>query len=99
MERDMEIDLHDRGSGVFRERDMLGKDRAVIQLSPRKTRTGVGRRGHYRTEPEEALILDERAELRPSQWVERKLVALLSDALLPISHIRLASVVRGRRSE
>jgi hypothetical protein len=95
----MEIDVHGRGSGVFREIDMLGSDQAVTQVRTRKS-PGYGmRRGHPCSEPEEDLIPDERAELRPSQWVERKLVALLSDTPLPISHIRLASVVRGRRSD
>jgi hypothetical protein len=97
MNRDMEIDSHGRGSAIFRERVARGTDQEVPRLDARNTL--AGRRGLYRDEPEEDLIPDERAELRPAQWVERKLVALLSDALLPISHIRLVSVVRGRRSE
>jgi hypothetical protein len=97
MKRDLEIDVQSRGSAVFREMEELGDDQAVIHSTPRKPPARL--RGHYRIEPEEDLIPDKRGELRPAQWVERKLVALLSNALLPVSHIRLASVVRGRRSE
>jgi hypothetical protein len=99
MSEDLEIDVQSRGSAVFRELATLGSDQAITHLHTRKSLADAERHGPYQIESEEDLIPDERAELRPSQWVERKLVALLSDALVPVSHIRLASVVRGRRSE
>lgn len=36
---------------------------------------------------EETLVLDERGTVRPSEQVERKLVALLNSATLPVSQL------------
>jgi hypothetical protein len=40
-------------------------------------------------EKEEVLIVDARALLTPAQMVERKLISLLKDKLLPVSHVRM----------
>jgi hypothetical protein len=40
--------------------------------------------------PEEALVSDDRAGVRPAQWVERKLVSLLRTGLLPLSRLESA---------
>jgi hypothetical protein len=40
-------------------------------------------------EKEEVLIADARALLTPAQMVERKLMSLLKDKLLPVSHVRM----------
>jgi hypothetical protein len=47
---------------------------------------------------EEALVLDARAQMRPCQLVEHKLISLLKTALLPVSHVRASSVRPERRS-
>jgi|GEM_PF-3705923 len=39
---------------------------------------------------EESLIPDPRAQLRPSEHVERKLVLLLQNTALPVSFLRVA---------
>lgn len=46
-------------------------------------------------EAEESLVLDARAGMSPAQWVEQKLIATLKNAL-PVSHLRLAALCRGR---
>jgi hypothetical protein len=45
---------------------------------------------------EEALIVDERAELRPAQVVESKLTRMLKDASLPVSHLQMRGLLRSR---
>ena len=47
---------------------------------------------------DEVIAVDERSELRPSQAVENRLVALLSEASLPVSHLQMGRglMVRGR---
>lgn len=45
---------------------------------------------------DEALIVDERAHLRPSQVVESKLTRMLKDASLPISHLQMRGLLRSR---
>ena len=39
---------------------------------------------------EEVLVSDDRAGVRPAQWVERKLVSLLRTGLLPMSRLESA---------
>jgi hypothetical protein len=50
---------------------------------------------------DEVIAVDERSELTPSQAVENRLVALLSEASLPVSHlqVRRGLMVRGRRDD
>jgi hypothetical protein len=50
---------------------------------------------------DEVLAVDERSELTPSQAVENRLVALLKEASLPVSHlqVRRGLMVRGRRDD
>ena len=50
---------------------------------------------------DEVIAVDERSELSPSQTVENRLVALLSEASLPVSHLQMRRglMVRGRRDD
>jgi hypothetical protein len=41
---------------------------------------------------DEALIRDVRAELSPAEMVERKLYSMLRGRLVPLSHVRMASL-------
>ncbi|MGZ3413511.1 MAG: hypothetical protein ACXWNX_06985 [Isosphaeraceae bacterium] len=45
---------------------------------------------------DEALVVDERAHLRPSQVVESKLTRMLKDASLPVSHLQMRGLLRSR---
>jgi len=51
------------------------------------------------TDSRELLVPDERAALRPAQQVERKLIALLKDNVLPFSqvHFRVGAASRVAR--
>jgi hypothetical protein len=45
---------------------------------------------------EEALVVDERSNVRPAQAVESKLTRMLKDASLPISHLQMRGILRSR---
>ena len=45
---------------------------------------------------DETLVVDRRAELRPSQMVELKLRALLRGKALGVSHIQMVNSLRSR---
>ena len=45
---------------------------------------------------EEALIIDERTELRPAQVVESKLTRMLQNASVPVSHLQTRGLLRAR---
>lgn len=45
---------------------------------------------------DEALIVDERAELRPAQVVESKLTRMLENASVPVSHLQMRGILRQR---
>jgi hypothetical protein len=45
---------------------------------------------------EEALVVDERSNVRPAQAVESKLTRMLKDASLPISHLQMRGLLRSR---
>jgi hypothetical protein len=45
---------------------------------------------------DEVVFIDERSELKPSQAVENRLVALLREASLPVSHLQMRGLIRGR---
>jgi hypothetical protein len=45
---------------------------------------------------DEALIVDSRTFLRPAQLVERKLMTLLKNVYMPLSHARVTALVKGR---
>lgn len=47
-------------------------------------------------ECEEVLIPDHRANVGPAQQVENKLSTLLGGALLPVSHVRMLSMLGNR---
>jgi hypothetical protein len=46
--------------------------------------------------PEESLVIDDRCGLTPAQAVEGKLLNLLRNESLPVSHLQLRGMVRGR---
>jgi hypothetical protein len=49
---------------------------------------------------DETVAVDERSELTPSQAVENRLVALLREASLPVSHLQMRrGLMRGRRDD
>jgi hypothetical protein len=45
---------------------------------------------------EEGLVIDDRASLRPAQVVENKLTRMLQETSLPISHLQMREILRGR---
>jgi len=45
---------------------------------------------------EEALVIDDRSELRPSQVVESKLTRMLEKASVPVSHLQMRGLLRHR---
>jgi hypothetical protein len=45
---------------------------------------------------EEALVIDDRAHLRPAQVVESKLTRLLQEASVPVSHLQMRGLLRAR---
>ncbi len=57
--------------------------------------------GHSRfgTSPDEDVVIDERSQLSPSQAVENRLVALLRESSVPVSHLQIRGFVRGRFEE
>jgi hypothetical protein len=46
--------------------------------------------------PEESLVVDDRCGLTPAQAVEGKLMNLLRNDTLRVSHLQLRGVIRGR---
>ena len=58
--------------------------------------------GHRRTSrppavSDETLVVDERMSQTPAQAVENKLLSRLQGASLPVSHLQIRGLVRGRR--
>jgi len=45
---------------------------------------------------DEALVVDERLQVRPAQAVETKLTRMLKDATLPVSHLQMRGLLRSR---
>ena len=45
---------------------------------------------------DEALIVDERAHLRPAQVIESRLTRMLKDASLPVSHLQMRGLLQSR---
>lgn len=45
---------------------------------------------------DETLVVDSRTFLRPAQLVERKLMSMLKNVYMPVSHARVTALVRGR---
>jgi hypothetical protein len=45
---------------------------------------------------DEVLIVDERAAVRPAQAVETKLIRLLQDAFIPVSHLQMRRLLKAR---
>ena len=46
--------------------------------------------------PEEVLVVEERANLRPAQVVESKLTRLLQEASFPASHLQTRGLLKTR---
>jgi hypothetical protein len=46
--------------------------------------------------PEEVLVVEERAHLRPAQVVESKLTRLLQEAAFPASHLQARGLLKTR---
>jgi len=46
--------------------------------------------------PEEVLVVEERAHLRPAQVVESKLTRLLQEASFPVSHLQTRGLLTTR---
>jgi hypothetical protein len=45
---------------------------------------------------DEVLVVDDRCGLRPAQVVEGKLIRMLKDASLPVSHLQMRGMLRHR---
>ena len=45
---------------------------------------------------EEALVVDERSAQRPAQVVESKLMRMIKNASLPVSHLQMSGLLRSR---
>lgn len=49
---------------------------------------------------DEVIVIDEKSGLTPSQAVENRLVALLRETSLPVSHLKIRGLMgRGRRDD
>jgi len=49
---------------------------------------------------DEVVVVDERSETSPAQAVEDRLISLLREASLPVSHLQLrGKMLRGRRDD
>jgi len=46
--------------------------------------------------PEESLVIDDRSAVTPAQMVETKLMSLLQGSSLPVSHLQMRGLLRGR---
>jgi hypothetical protein len=46
--------------------------------------------------PDEVLVVEERAHLRPAQVVESKLTRLLQETSLPVSHLQMRGLLTSR---
>jgi hypothetical protein len=46
--------------------------------------------------PEEVLVVEERAHLRPAQVVETKLTRLLQETSFPVSHLQMRGLLSTR---
>jgi hypothetical protein len=71
-------------------------ERGTVHLPAANQGPGVPERKRSLSSTEEALVPDARARLRPAQQVENKLRSLLKNAALPVSHVRLATLVNSR---
>jgi hypothetical protein len=45
---------------------------------------------------EEALVVDERSTIRPAEVVESKLMRMIKNASLPVSHLQMSALLRNR---
>jgi len=66
----------------------------VRNLRPRKRFEAIDRPSL--ASREEALVVDERSELRPAQVVESKLTQMLENASVPVSHLQMRRLLRHR---
>jgi hypothetical protein len=76
----------------------LKQDHTTTEERPQLMRTllAQGERSARRPLADEALVLDARAQVRPAQLVEQKLIALLKSRLVPVSQVRTTSLTNAR---
>ncbi len=74
-----------------RSGDTAAFDHAMVRELERR---GVTR--YAAALPEESLVVDDRSAVSPAQMVETKLMALLQGSSLPVSHLQMRGLVRGR---
>ena len=81
--------------GAFSFGALAGRGEHARQAEPSKR---YSRRGQRRqaSVPDEVLVVDERARLRPAQWVESKLTRLLQEASMPVSHLQMRGLLKVR---
>jgi hypothetical protein len=84
-----------------------GIEARYTALSPRLGDGAAGRAGLSRgrlapepspslTIPEESIVVDDRTDLTPAEAVENKLMALLKETSMPVSHLQKRGFLRGR---
>lgn len=75
------------------------QDRSWMRADDTRFLLTLPRQAPAAVEPlEESLIVDSRADLRPAQAVEQKLVSLLEGKALSVSQLRLASLSARNRA-
>jgi hypothetical protein len=83
-------------TSTSREFTIVARPASSIEVDPR---AGLNRNRSalIASTPEESLVVDDRCGLTPAQAVEGKLMNLLRNDSLGLSHLQLRGVVRGRR--
>ncbi len=82
-----------RGSSLNRSTSPI----RLIDVHTISSRIRVAAIGRLTTSPrEEALVVDERSGLRPAQVVETKLMRMIKNASLPVSHLQMRGLLRSR---
>ena len=69
-----------------------------VDVRPARSQIRAATTDRFTTSPrEEALIVDERTAWRPAQVVESKLMRMIKNASLPISHLKMCGILRSRQ--
>ena len=69
-----------------------------IEVRPIRSHVRVPSIDRLTTSPrEEALVIDERSALRPAQVVENKMMRMIKNASLPVSHLQMRGLLRSRQ--
>jgi hypothetical protein len=85
--------LNPENSMSFVASSWMSPRQAETLLADEASRFAIARFG---TASDEDVVIDERSELTPSQAVENRLVALLRESSVPVSHLQIRGFVRGR---